>query len=218
MARSADRVMHALKSAGPQGAAAVARRLRVTSVAIRQHLARLQGEGLVTFEDRRDGVGRPKRIWSLTERGHARFPDSHAALTLELLDAARATLGKSGFLRLLRQREATSEAAYARELGRLRRLETRVARLATLRSQEGYMAEWRRDPDGTLWLIENHCPICIAARACQGLCRSELAIFRAVLGPDAEIERTEHLIAGARRCAYRIRRANGRPSRSESGA
>jgi predicted ArsR family transcriptional regulator len=75
------------------------------------------------------------------------------------------------------------------------------------------MAEWRRDPDGTLWLIENHCPICIAARACQNLCRSELAIFQSVLGADAVVERTEHLLAGARRCAYRIRPAIQSPRR-----
>jgi predicted ArsR family transcriptional regulator len=203
--RSADRLLHALKAAGPQPAAALARRLKISPVAARQHLAQLREAGMVAFEDRRSGVGRPKRIWALTEQGHARFPDSHAMLTVELLDAARKTLGVADFDRLLRQRETASAAAYARELERCVRLDRRVARLAALRSEEGYMAEWRRDRDGTLWLIENHCPICIAARRCQGLCRSELAIFRSVLGPDAVVERVEHLIAGARRCAYRIR-------------
>jgi predicted ArsR family transcriptional regulator len=183
----------------------------VTSVAVRQHLAELQRDGLVGFEQRRDGVGRPKRIWSLTDAGNARFPDSHAVLTLELLQAARAVLGKGGFDRLLRHREAASEAAYVKALHGIRRLDARVARLAELRSGEGYMAEWRRDPDGTLWLIENHCPICVAAHACQNLCRSELAIFQSVLGTDALVERTEHLLAGARRCAYRIRAATHLP-------
>jgi predicted ArsR family transcriptional regulator len=205
--RSAERILHALKSAGPQPAAALARRLGVTAVAVRQQLAELERAGLVAFEDRRAGVGRPKRLWSLTEAGHARFPDSHAVLTLELIAAARASLGEAGLDRLLRRREAASQAAYARELDRLKRPDRRVARLAELRSEEGYMAAWRRDPDGTLWLVENHCPICVAARACQGLCRSELAIFRAVLGKEAVVERTEHLMAGARRCAYRIRPA-----------
>ncbi len=60
---------------------------------------------------------------------------------------------------------------------------------------------------GRFLLIENHCPICAAARACQGLCRSELAIFRAVLGPDVSVERIEHIPTGARRCAYRVRSA-----------
>ncbi len=66
------------------------------------------------------------------------------------------------------------------------------------------MAEASRDESGALILIENHCPICVAARACQKLCRSELEVFQAVLGPDVEIKRFEHILKGARRCAYRI--------------
>jgi len=31
-------------------------------------------------------------------------------------------------------------------------------------------------------------------------------VFHDVLGPDVEIERIDHILAGARRCAYRIRR------------
>jgi predicted ArsR family transcriptional regulator len=61
----------------------------------------------------------------------------------------------------------------------------------------------RRQSDDGLALVENHCPVCAAARACQDLCRSELDIFRAVLG-GAAVERTDHIVAGARRCAYRI--------------
>ena len=65
------------------------------------------------------------------------------------------------------------------------------------------MAEWRRDGDGFV-LIENHCPICAAAAACQGLCRDELALFRRILGRDVRVDRIEHMLEGARRCAYRI--------------
>jgi predicted ArsR family transcriptional regulator len=80
----------------------------------------------------------------------------------------------------------------------------RAASLAVLREAEGYMAEVQQEPDGSLLLVENHCPICSAARACQNFCRSELAVFQRVLGPDLRVERVEHQLAGARRCAYRI--------------
>ncbi|WP_448681602.1 hypothetical protein [Pseudomonas nicosulfuronedens] len=67
------------------------------------------------------------------------------------------------------------------------------------------MAEWLPAPDGQGWLfLENHCPICAAATVCQGFCRSELDIFRALLGPDFTIEREDHILNGARRCSYRI--------------
>lgn len=50
--------------------------------------------------------------------------------------------------------------------------------------------------------------ICAAATSCQGFCRSELSMFRDLLGPEADVERTEHLLQGARRCAYLIRPRN----------
>ena len=65
------------------------------------------------------------------------------------------------------------------------------------------MAEVRGEGRGRWLLVENHCPICAAARACQGFCRSELSVLQALL-PDCAIERVDHVLAGARRCAYRI--------------
>jgi predicted ArsR family transcriptional regulator len=58
--------------------------------------------------------------------------------------------------------------------------------------------------DGSVLLVENHCPICAAARVCQNFCRSELDVFSRVLGPSVRVERTEHQVAGGRRCVYRI--------------
>jgi len=84
-------------------------------------------------------------------------------------------------------------------------LRDRVERLARLRTEEGYMAEMAEDDDGGLLLIENHCPVCELARACSGLCAQELSLFRRALGRDVAVERSEHILAGARRCCYRIR-------------
>jgi predicted ArsR family transcriptional regulator len=200
--RAADRLLYALKSGGPQTAARLAAGLQVTAVAVRQTLERLAGEGLVAHEDRRAGVGRPKRHWTLTEAGHQRFPDRHAALTLDLIEATKTVFGAEGLDRLIAHRERQMLAHYGAELGGLD-LYGKLKRLAELRSAEGYMAEVLEDGDGFL-LVENHCPICVAAARCQNFCRSELAIFAAVLGPGVAIERIDHIVAGARRCAYRI--------------
>jgi len=202
--RSATRLLHALKSAGPQSAVAIARRLGITSAAARQHLAKLKAEGLVAFEVAAAGVGRPRHLWHLTQKGHARFPDNHAGLALELIQSVGRVFGAEGLESLIAEREKASLGLYKSRLGR-GDLGQRVRRLAQLRSEEGYMAEVAPAPGGGFLLKENHCPICVAARVCQGLCRSELALFRAALGPGVEVERLEHILAGARRCAYRIR-------------
>jgi predicted ArsR family transcriptional regulator len=203
MRTPADRILFNLKTRGPAETLALARALGISRQATLQHLERLVADGLVTHTDERRGVGRPRRTWSLTDAAQARFPDTHAQLTLELLDAVRAEFGEPGVDRLIARREAATAATYADALARAETLAGRVARLAELRSAEGYMAQWSADGDGYL-LVENHCPICAAAAACQGFCRAELEVFRAVLGDDVSVERTDHLLAGARRCAYRI--------------
>jgi len=202
--RSATRVLYALKAAGPQTADAIARRLGFTPTAARQHLDRLLSEALVEFTDRRKGIGRPARLWSLTIEGHGRFPDNHAGLSLELLRATEKAFGKRGLARLIAVREKAMERLYRARLAGAAGLAGRLRRLAGQRSEEGYMAAVERRTDGSFLLKENHCPICVAAKACQGLCRSELDLFRRLLAPEAEVERVEHVIAGARRCAYRI--------------
>jgi len=204
--RGATRVLHAIKSGGPQSAETIAKRLKVTVVAARQQLGRLLDKGLVAFEDRREGVGRPKRIWSLTDAGQARFPDSHAAVTVDLLRAIETSFGAAGLDKVIAEREKEMRHIYVERLRPGRSLADRAKLLAEQRSEEGYMAEARKLPDGDVLLIENHCPICVAAKACQGFCRSELSLFRDILGPEVRVEREEHILSGARRCAYRLSR------------
>ena len=204
-ARGEEGVLYQLKTRGPQAAAQVARRLGVTAMAVRQHLYRLQAEGLVEFTDERRKVGRPARVWRLTDAAAERFPDTHGDLTVEIIGAVRATFGEAGMDKLLRERSRRQLEEYR---ARLRpagtSIATRAQALAEIRREQGYMAECTKMPDGSMLLAENHCPICVAASTCQGLCREELSMFRAILGDQARVERTDHILAGARRCAYRI--------------
>ncbi|MGE0500758.1 MAG: helix-turn-helix transcriptional regulator [Rhizobiaceae bacterium] len=207
---SEERILRFLKFRGPQTAEAVSRHLNISVVGARKHLAAMHGETLLDFFDEAGAVGRPKRYWSLTDRAQARFPDVHAVLTVEMIASIRTIFGADGLDRLISERERQTLVRYRATLAGVASLDERVARLAGMRAEEGYMAEWSRLDDGALLLVENHCPICVAARACQNLCRSELDVFSAALGEDAVVERTEHMFQGSRRCAYRVALRAGR--------
>lgn len=205
-ARSArERVLFLLKTRGPSSAASLAGALGITPMAVRQHLQALAGDGLVAFRDERRKVGRPARIWELTPAAMGRFPDTHAELTVDLLRSLKAAFGDDGLERVIAARAEAQRRAYAGRIpGAASSVDDKVAALAQARREEGYMAAWSREGDGSWLLVENHCPICAAASVCQGFCRDELALFREVLGPGVVVEREDHLLAGARRCAYRI--------------
>jgi predicted ArsR family transcriptional regulator len=200
-------IVHALKTDGALTSAELADRLGVTAMAVRQHLYELVAERFVTAEERPVPIGRPAKHWQLTPEANRLFPDAYAELNVSLIAAMGHAFGEKGLQRVLESRGAGQQAAYAKRITPSAPLKQKLQQLARIRSEEGYMAEVTANPDGSFLFVENHCPICAAATACQGFCTTELDLFREVLGPDIEVERQEHILSGARRCAYRVRRA-----------
>ena len=109
----------------------------------------------------------------------------------------------------LRARQRTD---YAKRIKPGASLGKKLEALAQVRTEEGYMAEIRKEGEGSYLLVENHCPIRAAANACQGFCSTELDLFRSVLGPGVSVERAEHIIKGDQRCVYLIK-----PQKSTKG-
>ena len=203
-----DQILHLLKMKGAQTATALAEQLDVSPMAIRQHLQSLKAEHWVMYREERRPMGRPVKLWQLTEHSVSRFPDSHADLMLDLLRGVETVFGSEGIAKILAERSRRQIQTYQtklRDLGVNGDWQQQVRAIAQFRHQEGYMAEVLNEPGETLLLVENHCPICAAAQTCQNLCTSELEVFQAVLGPAIAIERVEHIVKGDRRCAYRIR-------------
>jgi predicted ArsR family transcriptional regulator len=217
MQTTADRILLILKTRGPQTAIELGAALGITDEAVRQQMTKLAGEGLVEGAAEVRGVGRPKQVWKLTAAGNGRFPDAHSELTVQLITTIKRILGEESLDRLISAREEETLANYQSEMEGANNLEERITRLAAIRDREGYMCELKKDSAGYL-LIENHCPICAAASACQGFCYSELRIFKQVLGDDVDITRQEHIVSGARRCAYRITGKKEASRRQPAGA
>lgn len=201
---SRDAIVDILKRSGAQSAANLAKELKLTPMAVRLQLYSLEEEGLVGSTPQASGRGRPTLMWTLTEASSDLFPDNHQGLALEMIQSIRDLFGEAGMTQVIDRHSDLQRVRYAEELSAARTLGDRVKRLAALRTDEGYMAEAKRD--GRDWLlIENHCPICAAAAACTRLCRNELEVFQDALGEKFSITREDHILAGARRCAYRIR-------------
>ncbi len=222
LSSSRQAILLRLKKRGPQSVRALAGHLGMTTMGVRQHLNALQTESYVTQSEwltPSKARGRPVRPWHLTSKGHARFPDTHAAVTVDLITSVRDTFGESGMAAMVqhwaeqqwaRYRVALSESVASSGVAGLRE---RLKALARLRSEDGYLCEVKLlgGSSGERWLlIENHCPILAAATACPGYCGAELALFRSVLksgnetDPEVTVERMNHMLMGARRCAYRV--------------
>ncbi|TQV89467.1 helix-turn-helix transcriptional regulator [Aliikangiella coralliicola] len=201
--KTSDKIIQLLKKQGALTAKTLAGELDLTTMGVRQHMLALEQSGEVIFEDKKAPRGRPTRYWSLTEKSNVHFADGHEGLTLQLIDSVKTVFGDSGLEQLIEHRERESQKLYFEAMKDKKDLLSKLEVLAVLRSEEGYMATVIQEAD-FYWLIEDHCPICAAASHCLNFCRSELSLFQALLEDVASVSREEHIVEGARRCAYKV--------------
>ncbi|MGQ9864850.1 MAG: iron-sulfur cluster biosynthesis transcriptional regulator SufR [Pseudanabaenaceae cyanobacterium] len=170
--------------------------------AVRRHLKDLAAEGLVAFQAVRGGMGRPQHTYVLTSQGRSRLPAGYDRLAVGLLGSLLGTLPPEQADQVLRRHWQDKGEAYARLLG-TGPLPDRLARLAGLRREEGYVVAWQMAPDGTGLYTEFHCAIARVAESFPGVCGHELTMFAAAL-PDCEVTRTHWTMGGDPRCGYRM--------------
>ena len=194
-------VLSAIKEAGEVSAEQIARSLGVTVGGVRQHLAALEGEGLVAHRDERRGPGRPRRHYCITPAGEALWPKRYGQLTNQLLDFVRQESPELVDKVFSRRGEARVERA-AKRLSGLD-FDSRVEELTRILDEDGYLAECRREADGSWLVVEHNCAILDVAQRYGAACTSELAFLRAAM-PDASVDRIKHKMAGDFVCAYRI--------------
>ncbi|WP_262691540.1 helix-turn-helix transcriptional regulator [Kordiimonas aestuarii] len=207
MATTRETILTELKRRGHARADDLATTLDLTPMAVRQHLYQLQDEGAVTCcaTPTPSGRGRPAKHWELTEKADVYFPDAHRELSLDLIESIRSVMGDDALDKLVTHRTVKQGERYRAAFGGASAtLMGKLQAIARERSREGYMAEVQEAENGDLLLLENHCPVCEAAKVCSGLCNKELKLFQDLVKDDATVEREEHMLTGARRCAYRV--------------
>ncbi len=199
-----NKFLQLLKTRGPLSAKAIAEELGITSEGARQQLVRLLEEGFVKFMPSSKGVGRPVQVYELTEQGNASFPNSHAALTVQILDTIKEQLGEQALDTVIASREADTVKRYKAILKDCHDLESLINGYASIRTSEGYMAEFRKEKEGEFLLFEHNCPIGAAASSCKHFCQSDMRILQQILGPNMIVERMDHIASGKNQCTYRI--------------
>ena len=85
-----------------------------------------------------------------------------------------------------------------------RTLGAKVAELTRILDEDGYLATWEQVGPGVYRIVEHNCAIWAVAERYGQACTSEIDFIRTVLA-GADVERVQHMIAGARHCAYEVR-------------
>jgi len=193
-------ILQLLRRKGHMTAAELSGELGVGAVGVRQHLVMLCNEGLVVAVGVRRGLGRPSHLYSLTSKAEQLFPKTYERIALDAL-AYIASCGSGQIEQMFEARRRRLAVQFCQDLSGSSTAE-RVAALAVLLNEQGYMSKCECASDGTILLTEHNCPIDFVARIYPQACASELQLYEEVLGVSLEQEAT--IATGSSSCRYRV--------------
>ncbi len=173
----------------------LSRALALTTTGVRQHMALLEREGLITFRDVKGRVGRPAQLYRLTEEGEALYPKSYDRLALAVLDAAREVCEGDLYPRLLTATAA--RLALPLTPASAGSMADRAAAVVEHRRAEGNVAE----AVGAT-IVQHTCPYPAAASLSLVVCAMDVEAIAQATG--CEVELTECLRDGAGRCVFNL--------------
>lgn len=176
-------------------------RIGLSLNAVRYHLKELEASSLIQYERQHKGVGAPAFAYALTPSGNTIFPRRYEATLTELLDHVVAREGREAAVAVLEARYDALRQRLQSELVNATPVE-RMAAVARLLSEDGYMAEGTASSRGGM-LIEHNCAIQAVAERFPEICAAEARFLAAVL--DAQVDRQGHILSGCSACEYRVR-------------
>ena len=174
--------------------------LGISPISVRHHLTSLQAEGLIRVDLDRQGIGRPKHLYFLTERAEPTLPNQYHTLALRLLDELKASLAPAQVEAIIDRIAATVAARYGDSpLGGT--LEQRLAHLVAVLGAEGFLTEVCH-VDDQLVLTSSNCPYTSIGQQHPEVCRIDTTLIQTVLGVN--VEQTSCVLHGDRNCAFLV--------------
>lgn len=176
----------------------LAEAVEINPISVRHHITRLEAEGLVNSEEERHGVGRPRRLYFLTEKGLERFPSRYLRFTIRLLEQLKDTMPEAMVSSLFRQMAKDVAADYESMVNGLN-MEERIDLVAQLLSSEGFTVEWERK--GSEYHIrEISCPYYHIGQSHPEVCSVDQTLISTMLSVPAE--KVKCVLNGDTNCTY----------------
>ena len=185
----------------------------ISPVSVRHHLSNLLAEGLVEIEEIRHGVGRPRQLFSLTDRAMDLFPSRYFRLTHRLLGEIKETLPPRTVDAIFSGVASTMAKDYAESLAGLP-LEKRLERLIESLTLEGFDAEVERREDRII-IRELSCPYFRIGREHPEICMVDQSFIATALA--LPVEKVTCLLNGHSHCTFSIPRENALPEAAAHG-
>lgn len=208
-------ILQVLRKRKALSAQQLAEQMDISVQAVRRHLKDLEAEGAIARESVSNGMGRPQYLYDLTQVGLDRFPKHYDEFAVTFLNAMAERVGPEQMEEVLHEQWQQKASQYRDKIGE-GPLRDRIASMADLRTQEGYMVDWyalddsdtrhegsgRSDSEQFVF-SEYNCAISQVAESFPSVCGHELEMLQAVF-PDSSVTRTHWMVGNEHQCGYLI--------------
>jgi len=170
----------------------------INPISVRHHIAKLEAEDLVASEEEIHGVGRPRRVYSLTTLGREKFPTRYLQLTSRLLDQLKETVPQPFINKLFTQMAEALVSDYQTGLDQLS-IEERLDLVTELLTSEGFQVTWERDGE-EYYIREINCPYYYIGKDHPEVCSVDQTLISKVLAVPAS--KIKCILNGDTHCTY----------------
>ncbi len=172
--------------------------VQINPISVRHHIARLEADGLVTSDETRHGVGRPRRFYYLTEQGREHFPTRYIRLTMRLLEQLKESVPPIFVKGLFTQMAQEMASNYRSEMEGLP-IEKRMDLVKQFLSQEGFNVEVEKLGDD-YHIRESNCPYFQVGQTHPEVCSLDQTLISTLLNIPAQ--KVQCLLHGDAHCIY----------------
>ncbi|MFQ5855829.1 MAG: helix-turn-helix transcriptional regulator [Anaerolineae bacterium] len=200
MQATRSRIVEYLKEQGRASVQDLVTATGLTSMTVRHHLTILEAEGLVSSMKERGHVGRPRYIYSLTDKALSLFPERYDELADRLLKGLKDLGAKRAITQVLeRMGNDIVGDCHANLAGKS--FEERLNILVDVLGNEGFLASWEQG-DGEYVLTEYSCPYLLVGQDHPEICRVDWQVITTIL--DAPVKRESCMLHGDTNCRFHI--------------
>ncbi|GAB4499101.1 MAG: HTH domain-containing protein [Anaerolineales bacterium] len=195
-----ERVLQTLHQAQRCTINELADAVEINPISVRHHITKLQLDGLVDSAEERHGVGRPRRVYFLTESGLERFPTRYVQMSLRLLEQLKQKLPAPVVRDLFTEmaRDLMSDQTSNSLLENMD-IEQRLELVKSLLIKEGFDIEWEQK-DGTYHIRETNCPYFQIGQAHPEICLIDQTLISNVL--SVPVQKVRCVLQGDNYCTY----------------
>ena len=200
MKSTRDRILQQLLQFPNSSINALANAVGINAISVRHHLTSLQADGLVSSQEERHGVGRPRLVYFLTDDGREKFPTRYLELTNRLIDHLKVKFPEETISDIFQNIAKDMAGDWVKDLDKLS-FEEKLSHLQKFMTKEGFSMQW--DKQGQDYYIHQiSCPYYHVTQNHPEVCslgRSVVSLFLSI-----STEKISCMLQGNPHCTFHI--------------